>query len=398
MLLIFLLLSRPLILQAQNSAIQDYEKQQQEERRKNILYGSIAGGIIIIAGITYLVKDHWGKSNAAPVRENTEKSGVQGQERKTVTSYTSDGKIKSEYQVKDGKKDGYYKEFYSNGKCKVQGNYGGDKKNGIWTLFWEDGREFKTQNWINDVSTGDNILDPRDPESVNRESEIQQKEKEKQERRALFLESEKKRIEIEQVQRRDSITSEEKWGSPVGCKFHREFNPPAGIFLGTGLSEGREVLNDFITGDSIKSETQMEKSDSVYLKMGLGGALQISGDIEEDKQAFIFYCPISQTNELIDKIKKVEEWVKKAEAKNLDVKDKIVALGDEFDFRFSFSSSQGSFLLLHFIETTQNDLGVIKKWNTEIELKNSQIFDFLSRIKGVEDEIIRNKKAQKALD
>jgi hypothetical protein len=50
------------------------------------------------------------------------------------------GKLKVEFDLKDGFRDGDYKEYYDNGNLKIKGQYKKDHKNGVWKLYALDGK------------------------------------------------------------------------------------------------------------------------------------------------------------------------------------------------------------------------------------------------------------------
>lgn len=51
----------------------------------------------------------------------------------------SNGKLKVEFELKDGFRHGYYKEFYENGNSKIKGEYRNDHKKGLWKIYSENG-------------------------------------------------------------------------------------------------------------------------------------------------------------------------------------------------------------------------------------------------------------------
>jgi len=62
-----------------------------------------------------------------------------------------DGKTKYEVGVKDGKKHGYFYEYYPNGNIKVKGKYKNDLKTGVWKYYEENGDLLKKERYRKDV-------------------------------------------------------------------------------------------------------------------------------------------------------------------------------------------------------------------------------------------------------
>jgi hypothetical protein len=50
------------------------------------------------------------------------------------------GKLKVEFDLKDGFRDGDYMEYYDNGNVKIKGQYKKDHKNGVWKIYAENGK------------------------------------------------------------------------------------------------------------------------------------------------------------------------------------------------------------------------------------------------------------------
>lgn len=47
--------------------------------------------------------------------------------------------MKSEAEVKEGKRHGRYREYYENGKLKLRGKYGNNIPKGTWKYYTEEG-------------------------------------------------------------------------------------------------------------------------------------------------------------------------------------------------------------------------------------------------------------------
>ena len=73
-----------------------------------------------------------------------------------VRTYYDDAKtkLKKEYFINAGKKEGIYKSYYKNGQLKYEVNYIDGKKNGIEKSYYIDGQLFKEVNYINDKKEG----------------------------------------------------------------------------------------------------------------------------------------------------------------------------------------------------------------------------------------------------
>jgi antitoxin component YwqK of YwqJK toxin-antitoxin module len=65
-------------------------------------------------------------------------------------SFYENGEPKSEYTVKDGKKDGLVKEWYSNGKPKSEYTIKDGKKDGSSHFWFKSGR-LSTSNYVNGI-------------------------------------------------------------------------------------------------------------------------------------------------------------------------------------------------------------------------------------------------------
>jgi len=58
-----------------------------------------------------------------------------------VVNYHENGKIKEEFNYKDGKKDGLWAEWYENGQQKLEINYKDGKEDGLRTEWYENGKK-----------------------------------------------------------------------------------------------------------------------------------------------------------------------------------------------------------------------------------------------------------------
>ena len=56
-----------------------------------------------------------------------------------LREFYADGELKSESEVKDGKRHGRYREYYINGKLKTRGKYQNNRQKGTWKHYTEDG-------------------------------------------------------------------------------------------------------------------------------------------------------------------------------------------------------------------------------------------------------------------
>ena len=58
-------------------------------------------------------------------------------------------KLKEEYFINSGKKEGIYKSYYKNGQLEEEVNYINDKKNGNFKQYYNNGKLWKEVNYIN---------------------------------------------------------------------------------------------------------------------------------------------------------------------------------------------------------------------------------------------------------
>ena len=56
-----------------------------------------------------------------------------------LREFYPEGALKSEAEVKDGKRHGRYREYYENGKLKLRGKYGDNIPKGTWKYYTEEG-------------------------------------------------------------------------------------------------------------------------------------------------------------------------------------------------------------------------------------------------------------------
>lgn len=57
-----------------------------------------------------------------------------------LREFYPEGALKSESEVKDGKRHGRYREYYENGTLKLRGKYAGNQPKGTWKYYTEDGK------------------------------------------------------------------------------------------------------------------------------------------------------------------------------------------------------------------------------------------------------------------
>ena len=58
----------------------------------------------------------------------------------TYTEKYGNGKVKVEFELKDGFRHGDYREYYDNGQLKIKGQYRKDHKEGTWKIYAENGK------------------------------------------------------------------------------------------------------------------------------------------------------------------------------------------------------------------------------------------------------------------
>ena len=56
-----------------------------------------------------------------------------------LREFYPDGALKSEAEVKEGKRHGRYREYYENGKLKFRGKYANNQPKGTWKYYTEEG-------------------------------------------------------------------------------------------------------------------------------------------------------------------------------------------------------------------------------------------------------------------
>ena len=57
-----------------------------------------------------------------------------------LREFYPEGALKSEAEVKDGKRHGRYREYYEDGTLKLRGKYANNKPKGTWKYYTEDGK------------------------------------------------------------------------------------------------------------------------------------------------------------------------------------------------------------------------------------------------------------------
>ncbi len=71
-----------------------------------------------------------------------------------VKHYYSNGNLKSEGRIKNGKKNGYWKYYQDNGQLAEQGNFMDDKKDGWWEEYLGNGNTCCIGNYQMDKKMG----------------------------------------------------------------------------------------------------------------------------------------------------------------------------------------------------------------------------------------------------
>ena len=66
----------------------------------------------------------------------------------------NDGSIQTEVIYKNGKKEGFEKEYYENGKLQVIGKNTNDKQDSTWTWYYENGDIQQIDNYANGLTIG----------------------------------------------------------------------------------------------------------------------------------------------------------------------------------------------------------------------------------------------------
>jgi antitoxin component YwqK of YwqJK toxin-antitoxin module len=57
-----------------------------------------------------------------------------------LRDFYPEGRLKSESEVKDGKRHGRYREYYESGTLKVRGKYQSNRPKGTWKYYTEEGK------------------------------------------------------------------------------------------------------------------------------------------------------------------------------------------------------------------------------------------------------------------
>mgnify|MGYP000092270603 FL=1 len=57
-----------------------------------------------------------------------------------LREFYPEGALKSEAEVKEGKRHGRYREYYEDGTLKLRGKYANNKPKGTWKYYTEDGK------------------------------------------------------------------------------------------------------------------------------------------------------------------------------------------------------------------------------------------------------------------
>ena len=55
--------------------------------------------------------------------------------------------LKLEVYLKDGLKNGSYREYYENGELKVKGKYKNDEPSGVWRFYDEKGKRIRKERY-----------------------------------------------------------------------------------------------------------------------------------------------------------------------------------------------------------------------------------------------------------
>ena len=61
----------------------------------------------------------------------------------------ADGRLKVQFEVKDGFRNGDYRDYHPNGELRIKGEYKNDKKHGTWRFYSEDGNLIYKQEYKN---------------------------------------------------------------------------------------------------------------------------------------------------------------------------------------------------------------------------------------------------------
>ena len=56
-----------------------------------------------------------------------------------LREFYPEGALKSEAEIKEGKRHGRYREYYENGKLKFRGKYANNQPKGTWKYYIEEG-------------------------------------------------------------------------------------------------------------------------------------------------------------------------------------------------------------------------------------------------------------------
>ena len=57
-----------------------------------------------------------------------------------LREFYPEGALKSEAEVKEGKRHGRYREYYENGKLRLRGKYSHNQPKGTWKYYTEEGK------------------------------------------------------------------------------------------------------------------------------------------------------------------------------------------------------------------------------------------------------------------
>lgn len=64
-----------------------------------------------------------------------------GDKTEIIKEYYQNGKLKSEYEALEDKKNGFYKEYYENGKIKISAKFSNDLQEGVTYAYYENGEK-----------------------------------------------------------------------------------------------------------------------------------------------------------------------------------------------------------------------------------------------------------------
>lgn len=65
------------------------------------------------------------------------------------TDNYADGRLKVQFEMKDGFRNGDYRDYHPNGKLRSRGGYKNDKKHGTWHFYTDEGKQIRKQDYKN---------------------------------------------------------------------------------------------------------------------------------------------------------------------------------------------------------------------------------------------------------